>query len=425
MGEYRTWIDVTDFLRWEGNFTGFQHIQYNIAKQYLDSGKDVAFFIYDESAHLFKEVAFDPSVVADDGVIPTELEAASPAVSRWSLAHSTAKRLAPRPVKRIIKKVIVSREQNAKSKQGHAYQERSPFKVGDVVLVLGGIWHGSFAEDISEEKQKKHFKFVHIVHDMIPIMVPQYVVEDLPAVFATYKDKIFRCVDGLIVNSQSSKRDALAFMEDRDIHPPATFVFRIADEPERVVPKAPSKGLIGADFILSIGTIEGRKNHALLYYAYKQAAREGIELPKLVIAGRDGWLAGDIQYVIKHDPEVKNNIHICYNVTNSERAWLYSNCLFTIWPSFYEGWGMPVAESVAYGKLCLSSDTSSMKEIAGNLNDYFSPYDSRACLELIRNYLHKQERIAKEKRIKREYHVTTWNDMFNQISGFIDSLANE
>lgn len=411
----RIWIDITDFLKWQGNFTAFQHIQYNIAKLYIESGKDVVFFIYNESARRFEQVAFDPDVFANNGVRSNEQTYSTTA---RKLLH-VAKRLTPKPIKSAAKKLL-GRESGKVS--GATPMVDSPFKKGDVVVVLGGIWHGSFAADMTNQKQQKGFKFIHVVHDMVPVVCPQCVVEDLSEVFAAYKDKIFRIADGLMINSKSSKKDAIAFMKQRGIKVPDSIVFRLADERlESAKPEA-VPGLKPDKFLLSFGTVEGRKNHMLLYYVYKQATREGIDLPKMVIAGRRGWLIDDLFYMIDRDPEVRDKFVILDGVPNTQRSWLFEYCLFTVWTSFYEGWGMPVAESLTYGKLCLSSDTASMPEIGGDLVEYFSPFNSKECLRLIQKYLDTSTREAKEKRIRKEYTVTTWRDMYRTMSEFIDKV---
>jgi glycosyltransferase involved in cell wall biosynthesis len=407
----RVWIDVTDFLKWRGSFTAFQHIQYNMAKEYIASDYAVSFFVYDQLTRRFIEVAFDPDTASKNGIIGDNIQPVQP-------FSSAIKRFTPKIVKRAAKKAL--RMVGSDGVRQHKPLNTSPFRSGDKVVVLGGIWHGTFADDLVQQKNKKHFKLIHIVHDMIPVVCPQYVVEDLPAVFASYKEKIFANADGLIINSQSSKRDALAFMEKRGIKAPPDVVFRLADQRDDGIEATEVPQLKNEDFILLLGTIEGRKNHALLYYAYKQAMRNNITLPKLVIAGRAGWLVDDILYTMKRDPELKDQIILLdLGVTNSERVWLYQNCLFTVWPSFYEGWGMPVAESMTYGKVCISTDVSAMPEIAPRLVETFSPYEPSECLKLIVKYTDAKVRQKRESEIKESYKTTTWHEMFLIISSFI------
>lgn len=410
----RIWFDVTDFLQWKGNFTGLQHVQYHMAKLYLADKRDIKFFVYQQGTHKFIEVAFDPDAVSANGI---RLEEETPEiVLSKSLLH-VAKRLTPPPVKRIVKKIVV-RKQYAPLPHG----TDSPFQKDDVVLVLGGIWHGTFAEDLQHEKKKYGFMLVHVVHDMIPVQVPQYVVEDLPAVFAAYKEKVFRMANGLVINSKSSKNDAEHFMKAHNIVPPPSVVFRLADEPADTKAEKAVAGLKPGSFALMLGTVEARKNPVLMYYTYKHALREGIKLPKLVIAGRLGWLVDDFLYMVRRDPELRGQVVVLEGVSNAERAWLFRHCIFTVWPSFYEGWGMPVAESLAYGKLCLSSDQSSMPEIGGKLVEYFSPYNPAQLAELMHAYSDAKVRAKKEAEIRKNYKPTTWADMYKQISGFIDSF---
>ena len=71
-----------------------------------------------------------------------------------------------------------------------------------------------------------------------------------------------------------------------------------------------------------------------------------------------------------------------HNCSDEELAWMYKNCAFSIYPSFYEGWGLPIAESAFYGAPCLASSTSSMPEVAGSAVDYFNPASTDSCMLL-------------------------------------------
>jgi glycosyltransferase involved in cell wall biosynthesis len=169
-------------------------------------------------------------------------------------------------------------------------------------------------------------------------------------------------------------------------------------------------------FILSVGTFEVRKNYELIYQVYKLALQKSIELPMTVIVGRPGWLTNDLKYKIENDPAIYNKIILKLKSGDEELDYLYRNCLFTVYPSLYEGWGLPIAESLAYGKVCLPSETSSMKEIAGPILEYFNPNDPMALLTLLQKYLKPTNRVAAEKIIREKYRVTTWEQTASQFS---------
>jgi len=177
-------------------------------------------------------------------------------------------------------------------------------------------------------------------------------------------------------------------------------------------------------FLLSVGTIEVRKNHLLLYQTYKLAAAEGIDLPRLVIAGRRGWLTHDLLHAFRHDPQVRTKISLLHEVSDAQLAWLYGNCLFTLYPSIYEGWGLPIAESLNHGRVCLCSSTSSMPEIAGDLLEYFSPFDPRSCLNLIRKYLAPEVRAAKETEIELRYSRVPWERTYRDVRAALRAIES-
>ena len=82
-----------------------------------------------------------------------------------------------------------------------------------------------------------------------------------------------------------------------------------------------------------------------------------------------------------------------------------------------------VAESLFYGKLCLSSGVSSMPEIGGKLVDYFSPNDPVQLLEKIQHYLkHPHDIAKKEEAVKKHYKAVTWDETFAQVRDFVANV---
>ena len=405
------WIDLTDFLKWTGNLTGIQRIQYNLSKKYIQSNKEVHFFIYNEAVRKFEEVQFDPEQVVSSGIVR---------YSKAAVTETTFLRRYP-----ILQRVSGKLARLRKDKDRPVSRD-CPFVDGDTVLVMGGIWVGTFINDMETCKLRENFIFIHFAFDMIPTLFPGYVVDWLPDAFSTYQKKVFGIAEGIISISDSTKKDVLQFIKDNDIENfPKIQTVRIGEDinlDDNLIPSNNVLRLEGQQFILSVSTFEARKNHAALFYVLKEAKRRGIVLPKIVIAGRNGWLTDDIRYMISHDPEASSEIILMNNVDDNDLDWLYKNCRFTVFPSFYEGWGMPVAESLSYGKLCLSSDTSSMPEIAGDLVEYFSPYDTGAMLNLISKYLDDGLLRDRQDLIKKNYHITSWEDMFLQVSSFVDEV---
>jgi glycosyltransferase involved in cell wall biosynthesis len=141
--------------------------------------------------------------------------------------------------------------------------------------------------------------------------------------------------------------------------------------------------------------------------------------PDLVRAGKPGWLGDPILYLIKNDPFVKGKIvHAC-DPSDHELAWLYRNCLFTLYPSVYEGWGLPVEESFAYGKLCVTTTASSLPEVGGEFADYVEPDDLEGLTAAIRRAFDPAYRQERERLIREKFRPNTWRQTTAQIQAML------
>jgi hypothetical protein len=139
-------------------------------------------------------------------------------------------------------------------------------------------------------------------------------------------------------------------------------------------------------------------------------------MPRLVIAGQAGWLCNELVYQMRHDPIVQDSIVFLHGLHDGHLNWLYERCLFTIYPSHYEGWGLPVSESLAHGKFCVASSSSSIPEIAGDLLEYHDPYDFDGCKNLIAKALFDEAyRAERERRVRAGYRPTSWAATAEQV----------
>jgi len=113
----------------------------------------------------------------------------------------------------------------------------------------------------------------------------------------------------------------------------------------------------------------------------------------LVLAGSVDPSSNDFLRVVTADPLIQDRVFVLQGLSDSEIAWLYENCEFTLYPSLYEGWGLPVAESLWYGKLCITSFASSLPEIGGDLVKYFDPHNVVELADLVHRFHSNQEEL--------------------------------
>ncbi len=127
-------------------------------------------------------------------------------------------------------------------------------------------------------------------------------------------------------------------------------------------------------YFLFVGTLEPRKNLAKLLAAYATLP-EAVKTRALpVIAGGRGWGGVNLERTVAQ-LNIGRYVKLPGYVDEQTLAALYSGALFVAMPSLYEGFGLPLAEAMAYGKPVLTSNTSSMTEVAGDAGLYIDPHD--------------------------------------------------
>ncbi len=143
--------------------------------------------------------------------------------------------------------------------------------------------------------------------------------------------------------------------------------------PEREVEKTLSDyNLKFKEFILTIGTLEPRKNFLTLLEAYEKLLKKGYNIPKLIVVGIRGWNLERIEGSLKR---AMNNQQIEFlgYVDDDALRHIYAAAKFFIFPSYYEGFGLPPLEAMASGTPVISSNTSSLPEVVGEAGILVDP----------------------------------------------------
>jgi glycosyltransferase involved in cell wall biosynthesis len=135
-------------------------------------------------------------------------------------------------------------------------------------------------------------------------------------------------------------------------------------------PPARLKGIAPGQYWLCVGTVEPRKNQARLFEAL---ARLPGNRP-LVLAGGRGWLMDDVARVVG-ELGLASRVKLTGYVDDAELAWLYANCFGFTYPSLFEGFGLPVLEAMSLGAPVITSNVSSLPEVAGDAALLVDPLD--------------------------------------------------
>ena len=126
-------------------------------------------------------------------------------------------------------------------------------------------------------------------------------------------------------------------------------------------------------YILCLGTLEPRKNLKLLIKAYAELFGDREIDLELVLAGRKGWMMDDLLSNITKD--IKSHIHITGFIDDEDLPYIYKDAELFIFPSLYEGFGIPPIEAMSMGTTVISSNAASMPEILGDSVSFFCNND--------------------------------------------------
>ena len=225
------------------------------------------------------------------------------------------------------------------------------------------------------------------VHDIAYLRLPNL----LNTSRKIYKKNILqisiRKAEIIIADSYATKRDIVEYFGIREdkirvIHLGVESRFRPINNVEgfRLKNNLPSK------MILNVGTLEPRKNVVSLIKAFKKLREIGFEDVKLVIAGNKGWLYQEIFKEVGHS-DLKQEILFLGVVRDEDLPLLYNCADIFVYPSLYEGFGLPPLEAMACGVPVITSNTSSLPEVIGDAGIMVNPTDinllcERMCLLL-------------------------------------------
>jgi glycosyltransferase involved in cell wall biosynthesis len=229
----------------------------------------------------------------------------------------------------------------------------------------------------------------------------------------------------LLSISEHTRRDLQLYARQEGVALPPVEVVRLGEDlPSEWHGPAPTvEGLTpGRPFVLCVSTVEVRKNHQLLYHLWRRLAqRHGDRLPQLLLIGVKGWLADDLVHQFRTDPLTQRSIVHLPHCQDHQLQGLYRHCLFTVYPSHYEGWGLPVAEALGHGKAVVCSNAASLPEIAPELCELLDPCDLPAWQRAVERLLFDPGELrAREDRARREFRRTTWADTAAQCLAHLE-----
>ena len=294
----------------------------------------------------------------------------------------------------------------------------------NLLLTFTDSWNlGGYLKTLSH-LLKGRSKLIILLYDCIPIVLPHSFGPGFVEIYTNWLKDIISYKANILTISKSSKNDFLEYVHNEGLVPNSSIsVIRLGDLFETTEDQILyNEFSLDTPFIFSVGTVEFRKNHQVILDAYRILLSEGKEeLPKIVIAGKQGWMDNNISHQIHNDPRLKDKVILFNNLRDEQVKFLYEECLFTMYPSIYEGWGLPVAESFACGKVCILSNVSSLPEIDSEVSIFCDPYDPYSWAEEIWKLVSDDKYLlSKENKIINYFTRQNWINTASEIIKNLD-----
>jgi len=244
-----------------------------------------------------------------------------------------------------------------------------------------------------------------LIHDMIPLDFPQYQRPGTVDDFRARMRRVGDLADLVIYNSQQSRKDAERYFTDWGRVPDGVVALLGVDVPTPTT--VPIR--LNAPYFVTLGTIEPRKNHALLLTVWQLLAETMDQVPELVIIGARGWNNEAVFAQLDTKPA---HIHELNGLDDGETAALVQGARALLFPSFAEGFGLPPAEALALGTDVVANALPVYCEALGNNAIYADVLDMYSWAKIINSLAFTREA---EQKAHTPVTLPTWADHFNLV----------
>lgn len=244
------------------------------------------------------------------------------------------------------------------------------FTEGSLFLDIESSWHSKIKrEDLLPSLKQANVRLIKLHYDIIPLLFPDTSHPNTINVFNGHFLSHLRYSELFICISKHTKSDVLTYCEQNSVPTPVLKTIVLGSNIRSSTKMVKQKGERKPKpeygrYLLSVGTLEPRKNYLMLIKAF-DAIRLNTDL-SLVIVGKLGWLSESVLKVIEQHPQSGKRLFHLSNVSDNQLDDLYRGAWLTIVPSLYEGFGLPVVESLARQCPTICSRAGSLPEVGGD-----------------------------------------------------------
>lgn len=274
-------------------------------------------------------------------------------------------------------------------------------------------------------------RIVFYLHDLIPIDYPEYVRQGDEITHQKRIDVMANFADTILVNSKYTEDCFIQNCKKHNYSIPMVKVLHIGVEDSFLeIKEEPLDGelsfLKNIDYFIYVGTIEPRKNHLMLLNVWRQYLSKCENPPRLVLLGKRGWNNEAVFDLLDRCPALQDSIIELHGVSDGVMVSLIKNSKGALFPTFVEGWGMPLVEAMSMKVPMIAADIPALREAGQNLAEYIDPIDSLGWKNVILKLQHDKEYRESCIQKSSSLMLPSWEKTFKELDMFLcDELNKE
>lgn len=270
--------------------------------------------------------------------------------------------------------------------------------------------------------QAANVRPIYLVHDLIPISHPEFCRAGETEKHRERIRTVLMTAAGVIGNSQATLDELVAFAREAKLPEPPMLPAWLGTDP---LPSPQHCQAPERPTFVTIGTIEARKNHMLLLDIWSRLIDHlGSGSPQLLIIGQRGWEAEDVFDRLDHDEKLRGHVEELSNCSDEELVRHLVSARALLFPSFAEGYGLPLVEAMRLGVPVIASDLPVFREIAGDIPVYLDPLDSAGWELAIVDHSNAAS-ATRKKQLKKidSLRLPDWDSHFAVVERWLSTLG--
>ena len=271
----------------------------------------------------------------------------------------------------------------------------------------------------------KECKYILTVHDLAIFMFKGIASRKTYLILKIFGKLSCNHASKIIAVSETTKKDIVRLYKIPESKISVCYNGVDAEYLNIIIPKKPNiNEILNKDFFLFMSTIEPRKNPITVLEAYEVYRDNDYGDEKLIFIGAEGWNLKKFKESLARNKYKKDIIFTGY-ISETEKKWLLQNAVSLIYPSLYEGFGLPILEAFSIETPVITSNVSAMPEVGEDACIYVDnpndKYDLAKKMLIVKN-LNEQEYELLKKKMKKQIKKYSWNTSADQLMKIIREL---